>query len=72
MAAAAARMEEAHLDPTFILFAMWTESLRHFASEGKGNAIFLDGSTAGMEQTLQQILGLARLGQIQQTSVPEG
>ena len=58
MAAAAQEMESAHLDPSFILFAMWTESVRHFASEGKGNAIFLDGSIDGMQQTLRQILSV--------------
>ena len=60
MAAAAEKMEEAHLDPTFILFSMWTEALRHFAAEGTGNAIFLDGSTDGMEQTLRQMMALGR------------
>jgi len=60
MAAAAERMEEAHLDPTFILFSMWTEALRHFAAEGTGNAIFLDGSTNGMEQTLREMMALSR------------
>ena len=60
MAAAAVRMEEANLDPTFILFAMWTEALRHFAADGRGNAIFLDGSTGGMEQTLREMMALTR------------
>jgi regulator of protease activity HflC (stomatin/prohibitin superfamily) len=58
MAAAAETMETAHLDPSFILFSMWTEALRHFASEGKGNAIFLDGSTDGMQHTLRQMMAL--------------
>lgn len=58
MAAAAEQMEAAHLDPSFILFAMWTESLRHFASEGKGNAIFLDGSVEGMEKTMRQMMAI--------------
>ena len=58
MAVAAARMEEARLDASFILFAIWTEALRHFASEGKGNVIFLDGSPEGMEHTLQQLMAI--------------
>jgi regulator of protease activity HflC (stomatin/prohibitin superfamily) len=70
MAAAAEKMEQAHLDPTFILFSMWTESLRHFAAEGEGNAIFLDGSGAGMEQTLRQIMALTRLGQRDSDAAP--
>jgi regulator of protease activity HflC (stomatin/prohibitin superfamily) len=62
MAEAAARMEEAHLDPSFILFAMWTEALRHFANEGTGNAIFLDGSTDGMTETVRRMMALQTLG----------
>ncbi|MGD9705043.1 MAG: SPFH domain-containing protein [Acidimicrobiia bacterium] len=58
MASAAFKMEEAHLDPSFILFAMWTEAMRHFASEGTGNALFLDGSPDGMERTLKQLMAL--------------
>lgn len=58
MAVAAEKMNEAHLDPTFILFAMWTESVRHFAAEGNGNVIFLDGSTEGMENTLRQMMAI--------------
>ena len=58
MAVAAARMEEARLDASFILFAIWTEAMRHFASEGKGNVIFLDGSPEGMEHTMRQLMEL--------------
>lgn len=58
MAAAADRMAGANLDPSFVLFAMWTESLRQVAAEGRGNAIFLDGSVGGMEATLRQIMAL--------------
>jgi len=59
MAAAAATMEGASLDASFILFAIWTEALRHFASEGKGNVIFLDGSPEGMEHSLRQLMALS-------------
>jgi regulator of protease activity HflC (stomatin/prohibitin superfamily) len=61
MAVAAERMERAQLDPSFILFAMWTEALRQFAQEGTGNAIFLDGSTEGMEQTVRRLMALEQL-----------
>jgi regulator of protease activity HflC (stomatin/prohibitin superfamily) len=60
MAAAAARMEAAHLDPNFILFAMWTEAIRHFAAEGRGNVIFLDGSSDGLEHTMRQLMAIGR------------
>src|SRR6187455_1498814 len=55
MSHAAKEMESANLDSSFILFSMWTESIRHFAEEGQGNVIFLDGSSQGMENTMKQI-----------------
>jgi len=58
MTQAAREMESAHLDASFILFAMWTEALRHFASEGKGNVIFLDGSSESMKRNLQELMGV--------------
>ncbi len=61
MASAAAVMQQADLDPSFILFAMWTESVRHFAAEGVGNSIFLDGSLDGMQQVLRQTMSLNQL-----------
>jgi regulator of protease activity HflC (stomatin/prohibitin superfamily) len=56
MAAAAKEMEDAQLDPSFILFSMWTESIKHFAENGKGNTIFLDGSTDAMQRTMHQLM----------------
>lgn len=41
-----------------IMFSMWTEAIKNFAEVGKGNVIFLDGSTDGMQKTLQQMMGL--------------
>jgi hypothetical protein len=55
MAEAAKAMEEAHLDPSFILFSMWTETMRHVASESKGNLITFDGSTDGMRDAVRQM-----------------
>ncbi len=45
---AAEKMKEADLDTSFILFSMWTESIKDFAEKGAGNVIFLDGSVEGM------------------------
>lgn len=56
MAEAARAMEDAHLDPSFVLFAMWTEAIRHFAAEGEGNLITLDGSVDGMSTTIRQMM----------------
>ncbi len=61
MAIAAQQMEDANLDASLILFSMWTEAVKNFAEQGKGNVIFLDGSTDGMEKTLKQLMALGNL-----------
>ncbi len=58
MASAAKEMEDAKLDASFILFSMWTESIKHFAENGKGNTIFLDGSIDKMQRTLQELMSV--------------
>lgn len=55
MAMAAKEMEQANLDASFILFSMWTDAIKHFAENGKGNTIFLDGSTDGQQRTIRQL-----------------
>ncbi len=58
MAGAAKEMEEANLDSSLILFSMWTEAVRNFAQEGKGNVIFLDGSVEGMQKTMKDMMAM--------------
>lgn len=58
MAEAAKQMQESNLDTSLILFSMWTEAVKNFAEQGKGNVIFLDGSVEGMEKTLKQMMAL--------------
>ena len=58
MAEAAKEMEEAKLDSSILLFAMWTEAIKNFATDGKGNVIFLDGSTEGMDKTMRQLMAI--------------
>lgn len=55
MAQAAKEMESANLDASFILFSMWTDAIKHFAENGKGNTIFLDGSNDAMQRSMQQL-----------------
>ena len=55
MSEAAEQMKNSDLDISVILFSMWTESIKNFAEFGKGNTIFLDGSTDGMQNNLKQI-----------------
>jgi regulator of protease activity HflC (stomatin/prohibitin superfamily) len=61
MAGAAREMQEADLDTSLILFSMWTESVKNFAQEGKGNVIFLDGSVDGMQKTMKDMMALDQL-----------
>lgn len=61
MAGAAKEMEEANLDSSLILFSMWTEAVKNFAQEGKGNVIFLDGSTDGMQKTMKEMMALNQM-----------
>jgi regulator of protease activity HflC (stomatin/prohibitin superfamily) len=58
MTEAAEQMKQANLDTNVILFSMWTEAIKNFAEYGKGNVIFLDGSSDGMEKTMKQIQAL--------------
>lgn len=61
MTEAAKEMKTAELDASFLLFSMWTESVKHFAEYGKGNVIFLDGSAEGMQQTVNQLMAMNTL-----------
>ncbi len=60
MSQAAKEMQSANLDNSFILFSMWTESIRHFAEHGKGNVIFLDGSSNNMQRTVQELMAISK------------
>ena len=51
MSQAATEMKQANLDTNVILFSMWVEAIKNFAEYGKGNVIFLDGGSDGMEKT---------------------
>lgn len=58
MSKAAQEMEQANLDISVILFTMWTESIKHFAENGDGNVIFLDGSSEGMNKTMKEMMAM--------------
>lgn len=61
MSQSAKLMQDANLDASLILFSMWTESVKNFAEHGKGNVIFLDGSTEGMQQTMRQMMAIGQM-----------
>jgi regulator of protease activity HflC (stomatin/prohibitin superfamily) len=58
MTMAAKEMQTADMDTSVILFTMWTESIKHFAENSKGNVIFLDGSAEGMQRTMKEMMSL--------------
>ncbi|MGZ3690351.1 MAG: SPFH domain-containing protein [Pseudobdellovibrio sp.] len=57
---AALEMRSSGLDSSFILFSMWTDAIKHFAEQGKGNVIFLDGSNEGLDKTMKQMMALSK------------
>lgn len=61
MAESAKVMTAAELDASLILFSIWTEAIKHFAENSKGNVIFLDGSTEGMDKTMKQLLAVEKM-----------
>ena len=61
MSQAAEQMKQANLDTNVILCSMWTEAMKNFAEYGKGNVIFLDGGSDGMEKTMKQIMAMQQL-----------
>jgi regulator of protease activity HflC (stomatin/prohibitin superfamily) len=64
MSQAAEQMKQANLDTNVILFSMWTEAIKNFAEVGKGNIIFLDGSSEGMQKTMKQIMAMMRMDEL--------
>jgi regulator of protease activity HflC (stomatin/prohibitin superfamily) len=61
MSQAAEQMKQANLDTNVILFSMWTEAIKNFAELGKGNVIFLDGSSDSMQRNMQQIMAMMQM-----------
>jgi len=56
---AAKEMQAINEDMSVIMFSMWTEAIKNFAESGKGNVIFLDGSSDGMQRTMQQLMAFS-------------
>ncbi len=66
---AANQMHGANLDSSFLLFSMWTEAIKNFASEGSGNVIFLDGSTEGMNKTMREMMAMNAVDELEPLEV---
>lgn len=58
MTVAAKEMHQANMDTSVILFTMWTEAIKHFSENSKGNVIFLDGSSDAMQRTMKELISL--------------
>ncbi|MEO7175213.1 MAG: SPFH domain-containing protein, partial [Saprospiraceae bacterium] len=58
MTNAAQEMKEADLDTSVILFSMWTEAIKNFTENGRGNVIFLDGSIDSMKRSMHELMAL--------------
>lgn len=61
MTVAAKEMQEANMDTSVILFTMWTEAVKHFSENSKGNVIFLDGSADNMQRTMKELMAMNQL-----------
>ncbi len=64
LAESAKQLEAENVDTALILFAMWTEAIRHVAENGQGNVLFLDGSPQGMEKQFRDLIALSQLNVI--------
>jgi hypothetical protein len=49
---------------------MWTEAIKNFAEAGKGNVIFLDGSSDGMQRNIQQLMAFSNKNMFSVTDGP--
>ncbi len=58
---AADQLKQSNLDISVILFSMWTEAIKNFAESGKGNVIFLDGSSEGMQETMRRMMAMTQM-----------
>ncbi len=55
---AAKEIKAADLDPSFVLFSMWLESMRYIAKESRGNMLFFDGSTEGQKKVIKELMAM--------------
>ncbi|MBZ0117356.1 MAG: hypothetical protein K8H88_10195 [Sandaracinaceae bacterium] len=55
LAEAGKQMEQNGVDPSFMLYTMWLDCMKHVASHSHGNILSFDGSIDGFEKTLKQM-----------------
>lgn len=61
MRMAADEMRQSGMDSSVMLFSMWTDAIKHFGENSKGNTIFLDGSAESMERSLRQMVAIQQM-----------
>ncbi len=55
LADAGRTMDANHVDPSFMLYTMWLDTMKHVVSHSHGNILSFDGSIDGFEKTLKQV-----------------
>jgi len=55
LASAGNIMEAAGVDPSFMLYTMWLDTMKNVAATSHGNILSFDGSMDGFEKTLKQM-----------------
>jgi hypothetical protein len=63
MAESAKVMKDNQLDASLILFSMWTEAIKHFAEQGKGN-VFLGRFYGRNGKNMKQLTALQQLKEV--------
>lgn len=53
-------LKEADVDPSYLLFFMYSESLKHIAEKGTGSTIFIDSSASAQDRIMQQFAGMIK------------
>jgi regulator of protease activity HflC (stomatin/prohibitin superfamily) len=55
LASAGKIMESNNIDPSFMLYTMWLDAMKHISSHSHGNILSFDGSNEGFEKTFKQM-----------------
>ncbi len=51
-------LKDANVDPSYLLYFMYTETLKHIAEKGAGSTIFIDSGAGAHEKAMQQFAGM--------------
>jgi regulator of protease activity HflC (stomatin/prohibitin superfamily) len=60
LATAGKVMESNGVDPSFMLYTMWLDAMKHISSHSHGNILSFDGSNDGFDKTFKQMQLLSR------------